>query len=44
MGDILSHTSGKGDGFTYSEANKIAATDESDKHLFEYPVDPKENR
>ena len=42
MGDILSHTSRKCEGFIYSEANKIAATDGSDKHLFEYLVDPKE--
>jgi len=38
---IFGRTSGQADGFTYSEANKDSGIVWSDKHMFEYLVNPK---
>lgn len=38
---LIGRTSGTCDGFAYSEANKNAAIVWSDKHLFEYLLNPK---
>merc|ERR1739840_74864 len=38
---IIGRTSGSVEGFAYSEANKNAAIDWSEKHLFEYLINPK---
>ena len=38
---LMGRTSGTWDGFAYSEANKNAAIVWSDKHLFEYLLNPK---
>mmetsp|Transcript_69707 Transcript_69707/g.199781 ORF Transcript_69707/g.199781 Transcript_69707/m.199781 type:complete len:116 (+) Transcript_69707:91-438(+) len=38
---VMGRTSGTYDGFAYSESNKNAAIVWSDKHMFEYLVNPK---
>merc|ERR1712032_505606 len=41
MGGIMGRTSGTCEGFAYSEANKNSGIVWSDKHMFEYLVNPK---